>query len=340
MKDDRFWVLLSRHLAHEASEEEEGELKVLIEKSEEMKIRYESILMYWGKSQHQIDINSDRAYSNVLDRIDKVRPQSQMKVKSNYLHWVVRLAASIVLAMVAGWYFYTPTASQKILNALTWSSKTTAKGERTKITLSDGSSVWLNADSEIRYPKEFDGGAREIYLSGEAFFEVTKNPAKPFIIHLSNGDVRVLGTSFNIKAFDDEPNIETSVLTGKVAFIGTSLNSQRDTIRITPNYKVVYSKHSRQAKKQPTNSIDDKSWVDGRLVFKSQRFDEVAKVLERNFGTTIIFGNEDLKNCKLTGTFQNNSLKDVMELFSNTKDYTYTISENECVIGGSGCSPQ
>ena len=112
--------------------------------------------------------------------------------------------------------------------------KQNAKGVKSTIELADGSKIWLNADSKVQYPALFNGSTREVYLNGEAFFDIAKNPSKPFIIHLSNGTVRVLGTSFNIKAYDNEPVVETSVATGKVAFIPKLKNNQRaDTVFLT-----------------------------------------------------------------------------------------------------------
>ncbi len=341
-QDDRFWLLVSRHLASEASANEEEELNVLIRDSEELRIRFDSIVAYWGKGQQEEKVNVDNAYTDVLS---KINASNAAKVQRHFYlsaSWIFKIAAILILTIGAGWYVFTSLLSNQNtwISSLTWESKHNTKGERSKITLSDGSTVWLNAESEIKYPDEFATNMREVYLNGEAFFDVTKNPNKPFIIHLSNGDVQVLGTSFNVKAFEDEPNVETSVLTGKVLFIAPLKNGmpERDTIRITPNYKAVYTKISGEIKKKKTNSIDDKSWTDGRLVFKSQRFEDVAKVLERNFGKQVVFGNEDLKNCKLTGTFQNNSLDEVMQLFAQTKDYTYVITQHELQVSGSGCA--
>ena len=341
MDFDRFWILVSRSLAGESSQEEEEELKSMVEKSMPHRLRYEAILKHWGKSKQRADIDIENAYQRVREVISGIEQGTSRNLypTNNIVSWVARIAAVLTIAIGIGMYLN--AYQETIWVKLAWHSKENAKGERSKITLPDGSTVWLNADSELRYPEEFSADAREIFLTGEAFFDVTKNPKKPFIIHLADGQVRVLGTTFNVKAFDGDSLVETSVVTGKVAFIpNTTAGHLQDTMLLTPDHKAVYSRTFKKLSMEKTNGSEEKAWTEGRLIFRSARFDEVAKTLERTYARKITFAADDLRNCRLTGTFQSNSLEEVIALISETKDYKYSISPQEVIISGVGCSPK
>ena len=187
------------------------------------------------------------------------------------------------------------------------------------------------AASYIRRP--FTGNTREIELTGEAFFEVTKNPQKPFIIHLTNGTVRVLGTSFNIKAYSGENKIETSVTTGRVAFIPTTKNQKHsDSTIITPNQKAIYSLQNNVVKTVATSSAEDKAWTDGKLIFRSTGMDEIAVALERYFGKQVVINNDEIKAYHLTGSFENNTAEEILYYLSKTKPFTYKITETQIIL--------
>jgi transmembrane sensor len=344
MNNDRFWQLVSRHLAGEASVEEEAELQDFIEQLPEYKKRYEVLVSYWGKSKQREALDVDNAYLKIREQISSDShsgaPKVQRKIFFLNYTWAARIAATLLIATGIGLYLYYSTPARTYLVRLAWDVKQNSKGERSKITLADGTTVWLNAESTLKYPEEFSPGSREVYLSGEAFFNVAKNPQKPFIIHLNNGKVRVLGTSFNVKAFDNDNIIETSVVTGKVAFIPEKFKADisPDTVLLLPNHKAVYSKQLKTVNTERTNSVDDKAWVDGRMIFKSETFEQIARELERNYGKQVVFSSENLKSCRFTATFQNNTLEEVMMLLSQTNDYQYEIKEDKLIINGTGCT--
>jgi transmembrane sensor len=245
------------------------------------------------------------------------------------------IAAVVVLLTLGGmafWYWKGPAKTSDSIASLV--EKHNARGTKSTIELEDGSKIWLNADSKIQYPEVFTGSTREVYLNGEAFFEITKNPTRPFIIHLANGTVRVLGTSFNIRAYDNEKVVETSVATGKVAFIPKKQKRTQtlDTFFITPNNKVRYTLEGEIVNVVPTTATEDKAWTEGRLIFKALTLEEIAVELERNFGKKVTFLDDVPKNYRLTGSFQNNSLDEIMYYLTQTKDFYYKITNSELLI--------
>jgi transmembrane sensor len=334
MNIDRFWLLAGRHMTGEATAEEEKEFHVGLAQYHEYRLRYDALKVFWGKSTQRDAIDVENAFLKVKQRLhnDEKKKDKRTIASTSFL---LKIAAILAIGVLFGYGVYTINLEW---NYFTWKEKKNRQGERAKILLPDGSTVSLNASSQLKFPIKFSATIREVYLSGEAFFDVAKDASRPFIIHLDNGAIRVLGTSFNVKAFQDDSKIETSVVSGKVEFIAHA-DALRDTVLLTPNYKAILIKASGLVVKQKTNTADDRAWVDGKIIFKSHSFEEVGKVLERTYGKKLLLDTPSLKNCKLTGTFQNNTLEEIMEMIAATKDYRFTITEKEMHINGTGCPP-
>jgi len=341
MYENRFLLLMTRKLSGEASQPELDELSALLSADPALKEEADIYTRYWEQQQQEKNANTESALQKVLGQInidtetgDTSGEEAPVKRMPAW-KWITRIAAMLVLlaGLGIGAYkiFINPASEKPVQGSLV--QKQNAKGVKSTIELADGSKIWLNADSKVQYPAVFNGNTREVYLNGEAFFDIAKNPSKPFIIHLSNGTVRVLGTSFNIKAYDNETFVETSVATGKVAFIPRLKNNRKaDTVFLTPNNKVVYRLDEEKIITAATVSSEDKAWTEGKLIFRAMSFEEIAVELERNFGKKVVFRNEEARNYRLTGSFQNNSLAEILYYLSKTKTFSYAISDEEIVI--------
>lgn len=340
MHDNRFLLLVTRKLSGEASPDELEELAELIKQYPSLKDELDILSRYWQQENQEQTANTEFALQKTLMQLGiEADPQPEFEEARvrRIPAWkkITRIAAAIVIIGGLGIGLYSlinkshsATAENKDLV-----QKQNAKGVKSTIALADGSKVWLNADSKLQYPKSFTGNTREVYLNGEAFFDIEKNPSKPFIIHLAKGTIRVLGTSFNIKAYDNEPIVETSVSTGKVAFIPKLKNNAKaDTIFLTPNNKVIYQLETEKTTTAATISEEDKAWTEGKLIFRSMLFEEIAIELERNFGKRVVFDDDEIKTYKLTGSFQNNTLPEILYYLSKTKSFTYSITDEQIVI--------
>lgn len=334
MSQDHILALMARKLSGEATAEELETLEQWLAQDRDAAERFKLMQQHWEQAGKASEADTEAALQRMLLRLD-LPAAPLVNKRSIRMRWpVVRMAASVILVAVAGllWFLLQRPFHKNDGRVLV--EKHNAKGIKSTIELTDGSKIWLNADSRISYPPVFAGNTREVYLHGEAFFEVAKNPLRPFIIHLANGTIRVLGTSFNVRAYDNEKLVETSVATGKVAFIPnyTRSGKKRDTIFLTPNNKVRYLIGEEELRTTPTSVVDDKAWTEGRLVFHAASLEEIATVLERNFGKKIIFVNDHPRNYHLTGSFQNNSLEEILFYFSRTKDFSYKITNTEVLI--------
>lgn len=235
-----------------------------------------------------------------------------------------RVAASIViligLSTTIYHYTYTPIQVEHILL-----TQTTARGEKLDVTLPDGTQVKLNAGSSITYPETFDGKIRSVALKGEAFFEVIKNPNKPFEVHTGELKTTVLGTSFNINT-NDSDNITVTVASGKV---GVAAETSKEVV-LKPKQQLSYNKTSHQMRTQEVKLDKYLDWKDGILRFENASITEASKKLERWYDVDIEVLNQDIGNCRFTGKFNNEELPTVLKSLAYLKSgLTYEILDNQ-----------
>ena len=341
MNNNDFLLLVSKRLSGEATEAELRELDAVLNSDAAHALQFKIQQQYWEEHESLNQQDVEASLQKLLGRLElpaeEATPEIAPKTRRifGYSRISVAAAASIIVIISLSIFFLPVARKQSSHSQLaSLEKKQNSKGIKSTIQLADGSKIWLNADSKIQYPEVFEGDTREVYLNGEAFFEVAKNPAKPFIIHLANGTVRVLGTSFNIRAYDNEKSVETSVATGKVAFIPRYKNVTKkvDTIFLTPNKKLSYVFTAEKIEVAPTVAVNDKAWTEGKMIFKAMRLQEIATELERNFAKKVVFLDEAAKNYILTGSFQDNSLEEVMYYFSLSKKIYYKITDNELHI--------
>lgn len=223
-------------------------------------------------------------------------------------------------------------------------------GSRSFIELPDGSKLWLNAGSKVQYPSVFADGKRELTLSGEAFFDIKHDPVHPFVIHTGKLDVRVLGTTLNVKAYPGDSLTETTLIKGKVEVDFT--DNAHSAIVLKPSQKLIVStlgsselveSHNtaiRPDKEQPSSkfvtapvipdpkdgTIAETSWVENKLVFRSEPFAQLALKLERWYNVKIRFDNDKYRMDELTGTFKDQRIDEVMRALQLTSDFHYKIS--------------
>jgi transmembrane sensor len=226
------------------------------------------------------------------------------------------------------------------------------QGDRSELVLSDGSRVWVNAGSTLRFPNSFDSLSRDVWLDGEAYFEVTHDDKKLFLVHTSELDLRVHGTKFNVKAYSDEDIIEATLIEGSISLETRNLfNHKIQEVFLQPNHKAIYLKKKIEVKdinliqevSEPlqikkiivTNQIQVEpaiSWREGKLVFVDETFENIAGKLERRFGVTINIESDELKRIKYTGVLKNISIEQALKAIQLSANFVYTINENAILI--------
>ncbi|TAE26861.1 MAG: DUF4974 domain-containing protein [Cytophagales bacterium] len=345
--NDADWQRLARYLANEASDTDRRVVDEWLAQSEANRQTFRTLQHRWQTAQGPLpDVDPASVWErriapnlpNDEEHETPVRPLHTPRSWWGRVAGQWRVAAAVAGILLSSYALYrsferepTPQVAQ------------TTVGKRSLLTLPDGSRVWLNADSRLEYPKRFTGSLREVRLVGEAFFDVAHNPAQPFVIRLETASIRVLGTSFNVRAYPGDATVKTTVVTGRVAFIPnkaaqTNRPTPADTLFVTPDQHVVQQVVTRTAEAEPVVAVKETAWKDNRLVFDQTPMHEVARTLERWYGTRVTLKTPTLTNCPLTATFEGQSLREVMDLMTRTGRFRYTLSDTHLTISGPGCT--
>lgn len=219
-----------------------------------------------------------------------------------------------------------------------WHTLTAPPQQKTVVTLPDHSIVQLQAGSSLTYPEAFASGNREVMLSGEAFFEITKDAAKPFIVRSGDVLTTVLGTSFNVQAFPHE-NTSITVLTGKVEVqVSASTGPAIAPVILTPGNQAVYDNRYKAITTSVVAVEHYISWRDNIISFNNTSLEEAGEKLSRWYGVTLTFENEAVKHCRISGQYKDQRLEDVLESI----EYMYNIksrvvNKNNLILYGKGC---
>ena len=202
-------------------------------------------------------------------------------------------------------------------------------GQRVNLQLPDGTSVWLNASSEIIYPAYFSGSTREIHLNGEAYFEVEHNASKPFIVHTETFDIKVLGTKFNVEAYKGMEGFTTALMEGSVEV--TDRKNKDKSVRLYPAQKVAF--RNGELCKSPIDNYDVYRWREGLICFKETRFADLMRQLEKNYGVRILINNEAVKEKVFSGKFRTtDGIDNALRLLQKEGHYTFEWDENKTTV--------
>lgn len=195
------------------------------------------------------------------------------------------------------------------------------KGSEYNLTLADGTNVWLNSDSELKFPAQFNGQIREVYLKGEAFFEVKSNPKQPFIVTTREASVKVFGTSFNVMNYEEESRVEVALENGKIDFIETRTNR---TYPLTPGEVIRMDKESSFVSLTKEDVKIISAWRTGYFYFENMPLEELVVKLERWYQVKFVFANDNVKQMRFTGAVKKyNDLRYILKVIEKTKDISF-----------------
>lgn len=206
-------------------------------------------------------------------------------------------------------------------------------GKRFKLQLSDGTVVSLNSGTTFKYPEQFGvNGKRNVYLTGEAFFEVAKDKTHPFIVHANKVEVEVLGTKFNVSAYPENPTVNSTLIEGSIQM--AEAENKSNAVLLMPNQMATWQNNS---KKITTKFVDTSiyaAWTKGDIAFKDTPFSTIAKIIERTYDVKIINENSDLARQNFTGSIKisESSVENILELLKRDTPFNYAIKENTITI--------
>ncbi|MDP4149204.1 MAG: FecR domain-containing protein [Bacteroidota bacterium] len=368
------WNLIAKKLSGEATPQELIELESLLRNNPELYYPMQTVADLWKPASPLGRKEAESAFSRHIDRMQDLKIEyvgdpfhNTEVVGSRRISRTKLILFSMAgaLSLAAGIFFI---QHGKTNDSLTQVSNATASdyaaaseivtnnGSRTHVVLPDGTMVWLNSGSRIKYDKNFGAGLREINLTGEAFFDVAHNAQTPFVIHTARIDIKVLGTRFNVKSYPSDNTTEATLIRGSIEVSIKDRPSEK--IILKPNEKLVVANddstlhrtlpgHHAAVKDESlvsickptyetnTGAVIETSWVDNKLIFQDEEFGELAIKMERWYGISIHFDNADLEKLQFTGSFQKETVQqalDALKETATTTPFNYRITENQITI--------
>lgn len=342
MKEEMLIELIHKKATNQLTEAEVQELDILL-KDKENQILASEIESAWEKSlvyQEDYKVDEEKGLARLKKSMQKEKilspspPVKVVSIQKSRRSWL-QVAAAVAILVMGSWFGWNTfgggdTAWQKVVTV----------DNSQELKLSDGSKIWVNSKSQFQYPAEFSKKERKVKLEGEAFFDIAKNPEKPFIIETGTMQIEVLGTSFNVRNYADEDLVEVTVRSGKV-----KVKTGNSTKILTKNDQLIFDKKKKKIIRLKDKGLNALSWWSGKLSFQKEKMTQVKQSIERTYGVKLKFTNSSLLDCDFT-LFNYQKSKGIDNLLEVIKA-TFSIDELKKVgrheyqlIGGECIHPQ
>lgn len=359
--------IIARVLSGEASPSEKQKLLSWFEESEENAREFGNYESLWNALEiigRKNEFDTQRAYQKFSDYLEGIQ-ESRKPV--TFFVKLIRVAAIVIItagiSYFAG-YYSRPKTDEQVQQC----QIVTPKGAKTYVELPDGTKVWLNSESRLRYPGKFSNNIRNVYLEGEGYFEVAKDKQRPFIVHTSKINVRAVGTAFNVKSYPSEGVIQTTLVEGSVVIEKPSeghagKNDQKTSIAyLKPNQQATFYKSTSvidissrtavvKANEQQVPDQKEKvvmkdsvllakeidtdlftAWKEDKLVFDNEPFESLSVKLERRFNMKFHFMDDEIRQFRFTGRFNEISIEQLLKALQYASPVHYVVRKNNVYI--------
>lgn len=354
MNQDTLWILVGKKLNKEATPEELHQLDMLLKQPWADAYSIQILEAMWRQDPDSpprfISHKLQRKWDALETRLDTGNAADQFNsaneagisirdTKRKFIPVTVA-AACLVFGLLSFFFWKNYYGSYDVKTY----QITAPRGNVSKIILPDGSKVWLNAGSKIVYKTNYGNKCRRIQLTGEAFFDVVKDSEHPFIVSTASMQIKVLGTAFNVRSYADDNVSETSLIRGRIEL--TPASSPDHTIILKPSEKLTIPNRP-GTKRGESNTLitlsslhtakndslpSEAQWLENKLAFDNEYFDEVAKKMERWYNVSILFKNEQLKQKRFSAKFTKESLSTALEALKATSDFNFLIDNDKVTI--------
>ncbi len=327
--------LIYSYLAGEISGEERNELSRWLETDDAHKRRLSELADAWAMAHVPLFASGMEAdFQKHFGALADPALPSRKRYWPDF-RFLGKVAASIVFVVSVGTvsYYKGKRHNRPESVALAYFETMTPMGAQTKVVLPDQSVVWVNAGSTLRYGNDFNTDGRCVQLDGEAYFEVARDSLKPFVVKSKKLDIKVLGTSFNVKAYGKDEVTDVTLVSGKVNVSLRDEVAHAGDVTLTPNRKLSFNKETNKVSVSKVDAKDALSWIDGDLKFSKQPFMSIAKDLERKFNVRIRIESDSLKREIFSGSFtKGHSLDMILREVDVDHKYTWIRSGDVVVI--------
>ena len=325
--------LLIRYLAQECTESEKQQVQDWLRSDPRNQQEFDRLKHVWEQSAEDFSRalpDSQALWKRLQSTIRKEQPFRAVHTGSqpSLLQWVGRIAASVllVLGLCLSIYYWQQTGTL---------TQVTQRQQKKKVTLPDGTHVWLNASSQLSYPKQFGANERKVRLEGEAFFEVVHlGPNQPFIILAGETETTVLGTSFNVKAYPKR-EVQVIVVTGKVAMASSREPARR--ILVTKGFTGRFDPASEKLKREVTKDVNQIAWKTGVLTFNKTSLNQVVDDISRHYHRNVRLTNAALGKCRFTAHFDHQPFEQVIRTLSLTFNAQISYQDQLILLQGGEC---
>ncbi len=319
--------LLIKYINNELNEEEWKKLRDWLEESPTNKTTFNKLLSYSSNSQEEANETEMILWDELKRRIEK--DEQDLKIpKPAFFSYYWKVAATILFFATLSFFIYSKLHKPSTdVPTVAMVEKAASAGRKLTTQLPDGSLVWLNSGSKIQFSSSFTETSRDVFLEGEAFFEVAENPDRPFHVHTSNMTVTALGTAFNIEAFDGDVE-RVTLVEGKIGVSG--FNNYYE--EILPGNAVEMIGNNSEIRKIEVDPLEIISWKDGVLLFQGESYTYVLKKLERWYGVTIEVNGDISLPDQFFGKFKNASLENVLRSLSSGRTFDFEINGKQVII--------
>ncbi len=267
-----------------------------------------------------------KMFSRLWAKIEKNNAESNLKTRT--LNSFIKIAAAVTFGLFIGIYISyiksKPESGYFVSHA--------PKGSVSEMILPDGSVVFLNSDSKVKYSIDGKNGIREVFLEGEAWFDVKKNKKKPFVVHTPFYDINVTGTKFNVKAYETDNETTTTLEEGQVIISSNENHYLAEDIVLKPGEQVVLNKATNRISKKTVNTKWVSAWKDNKLIFVNMSLKDLIVVLERKYGVDIEVKNKEILDLHFDGTIKNETIIEILEIIKKTLPVNYKIVEQHIEI--------
>jgi ferric-dicitrate binding protein FerR (iron transport regulator) len=327
--------LISRYFYGEATPEEIRELAQWVKKDPANASLFSGFQRSWEAYEHaklESSIDLDNEWRQFQSRVPQTRSAPNPAAHANrFLTWSLRIAAAILIIAAPTFFIYnylTKTTNQELV----------ARAGKVEQTLPDGTIVTLNEGASLSYPSRFQKSERRVRLEGEAWFEVAHDQTSPFIVEAGSVMIKVVGTSFLVNTRTMKNTREVILATGLVEV--SHVNATLPAVLLHPGEKEESDPLGTEIRKSANMDINFLSWKTGRLVFNNTPLNEVVALLTRVYHKSVILAYPGLSNCRLTATFDRQSLESVFNVLAATLDLNVRETSAATELYGSGCKPQ
>lgn len=315
-------LIIVKYLTSELTEDEAIYLKKWIAESEWNDRFFKEINSVWYASGvvGNIRFDVEKAWKEVSERLH-LKKNDEQPVKRRMFTQMMKYAAIVVFALAIGGlisYFAFSSSEKQTDNIVEFSVR---QGSKSSLILSDGTRIWLNSGSVIRYDPEFGMGERTVELEGEAYFEVAKNEKIPFVVNTEKLNIKVLGTEFNVRSYPGDNSVATTLIEGSVKIEDKTSASGKILI---PGQQLVFDKTKNTMRVQEVDTAIYTAWMDGKIFFRQTPIGEVFSEIERHYGVKIVAGSDAYRDRKITGRFDlDKSPEDILDIIRETIPFSY-----------------